>query len=479
MSFVDGYEATTVHGQDAQNLVEKIIRLRITESIYWKEHCFSVNAETIVDKAVALTSVGGQFGMQKPTEFLCLTLRLLQLQPDKSIISVYLQNEEHKYLTALAAFYIRLTYKSVDVYNYLEPLLLDKRKLRMRDAQGNYYLSYMDEFADTLLRSDRVCEIILPRITKRSVLVEAKDLEERVSPLEEELDLMMEEEDEEDKVDDNAETEETENANDDDFKDKAVDDDGAIKEPGEENSNDERPASSSNEVNVPRRSISPAPQRKSADVDHKNDRHRSRSRSRDRRDSDSRDSYRSSRDYDRSSSYRSRDRDLDSYRSRDSYGDRSYERRGYNDRDDRRDRDRDRDYRRRDYDDDRSYRREESSRRDLDRGDRDRDLDRRRDRDDDTFSRRRSDGEITEPPHEVDEEPLGSTAAEEAEKKKKKYSSKKVNALFKKSKDSGSTSASKDKSGDDGDAGGGSKESMSIEETNKMRLALGLKPLKQ
>ncbi|KAI9347221.1 Pre-mRNA-splicing factor 38, partial [Obelidium mucronatum] len=175
--------AGTIHGQDPQNLIEKIIRSRIHESVYWKEHCFALSAETIVDKAIDLKSIGGQFGMQKPTEFLCLTMRLLQLQPEKSIIAVYLQNEDHKYLTALAAFYIRLTFKSVDCYKYLEPLLLDKRKLRMRDAQGNYYLSYMDEFADTLLRSDRVCEIILPRITKRSVLVEAKDLEERISPL--------------------------------------------------------------------------------------------------------------------------------------------------------------------------------------------------------------------------------------------------------------------------------------------------------
>ncbi|KAJ3403898.1 U4/U6-U5 snRNP complex subunit prp38, partial [Chytriomyces hyalinus] len=126
-------EAYQIHGQNPQNLIEKIIRSRIHDSAYWKEHCFALTAETLVDKALDLTYIGGQFGLQRPTEFLCLTMRLLQLQPERSIIAVYLENEDHKYLTALAAFYLRLTFNSVDVYKYLEPLLLDKRKLRMRD----------------------------------------------------------------------------------------------------------------------------------------------------------------------------------------------------------------------------------------------------------------------------------------------------------------------------------------------------------
>ncbi|KAI9363506.1 PRP38 family-domain-containing protein, partial [Zopfochytrium polystomum] len=194
-------EAAAIHGMNPQFLVEKIIRSRIYDSIFWKEHCFALTekshdpspqrafppAETLVDKAVDLKYVGGQYGVQRPSEFLCLTLKLLQLQPDKSIIRIYLQNEEYKYLTALTAFYIRLTFNSVECYQYLEPLLLDKRKLRMRDAQGNYYLSYLDEFADSLLRSDRVCDIALPRITRRAVLVEARELEDRISPLEADL----------------------------------------------------------------------------------------------------------------------------------------------------------------------------------------------------------------------------------------------------------------------------------------------------
>jgi pre-mRNA-splicing factor 38A len=41
-----------------------------------------------------------------------------------------------RYLRALGAFYLRLTGKSKEIYQYLEPLLNDYRKLRVR-AGGN------------------------------------------------------------------------------------------------------------------------------------------------------------------------------------------------------------------------------------------------------------------------------------------------------------------------------------------------------
>ncbi|KAJ3075674.1 hypothetical protein HDU98_007231 [Podochytrium sp. JEL0797] len=458
---LDGQEAGSIHGQDPQNLVEKIIRTRIHESVYWKEHCFALTAETIVDKAIDLHYIGGQFGMQKPTEFLCLTLRLLQLQPERSIIAVYLQNEDHKYLTALAAFYIRLTFKPVDCYNYLEPLLLDKRKLRMRDPQGNYYLSYMDEFADNLLRNDRVCEIILPRITKRSVLVEAKDLEDRVSPLEEDLDLMMQEEEEEAAAAAAAKEEEEEEEEDgksgseegeqveklDVEMGERVGDvneikSGPVMNPGREEAMRRR------ELDAREKPVEDSGRRREEGVVS------SRDRDRDRYDARDRDSYSGrSRDW-------SRDRD---HRRRD-----SRERRPYYDRDDpREDRRRDLD-RREDRGD--SYRRgdDRSYRRDVDRSDRDEG--RSRDVEGGRHSEERERKEEKDP-----FEP--STEDADAAKKKKKWSSKKVNALFKKSKDS--SAVAETRTSDGGATGGGSRETMSIEETNKMRISLGLKPLKE
>ncbi|KAI8911293.1 Pre-mRNA-splicing factor 38, partial [Powellomyces hirtus] len=180
-------DVKNIHGTNPQFLVEKIIRTRIYDSLYWKESCFALTAETLIDKAVALPCIGGQYGNQKPTEFLCLALKMLQLQPEKDILRLYIQNEDYKYLRALGAFYLRLTGSSVEIYQYLEPLLLDYRKLRRRNISGEFELTYMDEFVDQLLRSDRVCDTILPRITKRHILEESGELEPRVSPLEEDL----------------------------------------------------------------------------------------------------------------------------------------------------------------------------------------------------------------------------------------------------------------------------------------------------
>ncbi|TPX30984.1 hypothetical protein SeMB42_g07833 [Synchytrium endobioticum] len=178
-----------IHGTNPQYLLEKIVRTRIYESLYWKESCFGLTAESLIDKALELNCIGGQYGNQKPTEFLCLALKLLQLQPEKEIVVEYIKNEDFKYLRALGAFYMRLTGSAVDVYHYLEPLLDDYRKLRARSGSGQYDVTYMDEFVDHLLRDERVCDTILPRIPKRHVLEENKELEPRISALEDELDV--------------------------------------------------------------------------------------------------------------------------------------------------------------------------------------------------------------------------------------------------------------------------------------------------
>ncbi|EPT05919.1 hypothetical protein FOMPIDRAFT_1033956 [Fomitopsis schrenkii] len=174
--------AEAIHGQNPQYLVETVIRNRIYESPYWKEHCFALTAETLIDKSIELKCIGGVYGNQKPTEFLCLLLKLLQLQPQKEILLEYLQADEFKYLRALAIMYIRMTFRSVEVYEILEPLLKDYRKIRYRGMNG-YSLTYIDEFVDNLLVEERVCDIILPRLTKRDVLEDNGELGARKSRL--------------------------------------------------------------------------------------------------------------------------------------------------------------------------------------------------------------------------------------------------------------------------------------------------------
>ncbi len=182
-------DAQTIKGTNPQYLVEKIIRTRIYDCKYWKEECFALTSELLVDKAMELRYIGGTFaGNIKPTPFLCLVLKMLQIQPQKDIIVEFIKNEEFKYVRALGAFYMRLTGNSIECYKYLEPLLNDYRKIRMQGRDGKFVLSHMDEFIDHLLRDDRYCDVILPRIQKRDVLEETNDIEPRVSVLEDDLD---------------------------------------------------------------------------------------------------------------------------------------------------------------------------------------------------------------------------------------------------------------------------------------------------
>lgn len=182
-------EAKNIHGTNPQYLIEKIIRSRIYDSKFWKEQCFALTAELLVDKAMELRFLGGVYGGNiKPTQFLCLTLKMLQIQPEKDIVVEFIKNEEFKYVRALGAFYLRLTGSALDCYKYLEPLYIDNRKLRRQNRVGQYEIVYMDEFIDELLKSDRVCDIIMPRIQKRAVLEENNELEPKVSVLDEDLD---------------------------------------------------------------------------------------------------------------------------------------------------------------------------------------------------------------------------------------------------------------------------------------------------
>uniref|UniRef100_A0A0E0AZ81 Pre-mRNA-splicing factor 38 n=1 Tax=Oryza glumipatula TaxID=40148 RepID=A0A0E0AZ81_9ORYZ len=189
--------AKSIHGTNPQNLVEKIVRSKIYQSTYWKEQCFGLTAETLVDKAMELDHTGGTYGgNRKPTPFLCLALKMLQIQPDKDIVVEFIKNEDYKYVRVLGAFYLRLTATVADVYQYLEPLYNDYRKIRHKLSDGKFTLTHVDEFIDDLLTKDYSCDTALPRIQKRWVLETSGTLEPRRSALEDDF-----EEEEEDKED--------------------------------------------------------------------------------------------------------------------------------------------------------------------------------------------------------------------------------------------------------------------------------------
>jgi pre-mRNA-splicing factor 38A len=225
-----GYRGALIRGQNPALLFEKGVRERITESYYWKEQCFGLNAATLCDRAADLNFIGGTTGINgKPTPFLCLAFKMLQLVPDKEIIIEYLnfrddkEDDEEKngdakvdngetpdkpeesdakktldlnasgklgdfkYLRCLAAFYIRLAWEPVEIYTTLEPLLTDYRKIkrRLKDA---FTLTHVDQFIDDLLTKDRICATSLWKLPSRANLEDLDLLEPRESPLDGEVD---------------------------------------------------------------------------------------------------------------------------------------------------------------------------------------------------------------------------------------------------------------------------------------------------
>lgn len=176
--------ARNVHGTDPQYLIEKITRLKIRENLYWKEHCFALTAELLVDKAVQVEYVGGCYGgNRQPTQFMCLILKMLQIQPEKDIIVEFLINEDYKYVRILGAFYLRLIGKHVEIYKYLEMLLNDYRKIRVKNHEGKFEIKYVDEIIDDLLTQNYYFDIALPFLPPRRTLELAKELDPRASAL--------------------------------------------------------------------------------------------------------------------------------------------------------------------------------------------------------------------------------------------------------------------------------------------------------
>lgn len=146
-------------------------------------------AESIIDKALLVNVIGGTYGaIRKPSQFLCLILKLLQINPSLEILKEYIYNEDYKYIRALGCFAFRMVAPPVEIYSVLENLLTDYRKLHFRDQEGNISIVRMDEFVDNLLHFDHFCDVTLPRIPKRRVFVEKGELNPRVSPLEKEID---------------------------------------------------------------------------------------------------------------------------------------------------------------------------------------------------------------------------------------------------------------------------------------------------
>ncbi|PRQ18739.1 putative pre-mRNA-splicing factor 38 [Rosa chinensis] len=51
-----------MNGTKPENLLPNIVRTKIQDMRYWKEHCFGLTAESLLEKAIELDRIGGTFG---------------------------------------------------------------------------------------------------------------------------------------------------------------------------------------------------------------------------------------------------------------------------------------------------------------------------------------------------------------------------------------------------------------------------------
>jgi pre-mRNA-splicing factor 38A len=170
----------SLQGTDPQNLLEYITRQKIYDSRYWKEDCFGLTVVDVLEKgATSLTCVGGTMGAnQRPTKFLCLTLKLLQLQPETdTILQDFIRQDHFKYVRVLGCFYLRLTGRPAHIYQALEPLYGDHRKLKLRERQ-DWKLTFMDQVVHELLTLPFFVGITLPRLPARATLQQEGYLDE-------------------------------------------------------------------------------------------------------------------------------------------------------------------------------------------------------------------------------------------------------------------------------------------------------------
>jgi pre-mRNA-splicing factor 38A len=168
---------SSVSGSDPQNLLEYITRQKIYDSRFWKEECFGLTVADVLEKSTSLQCIGAL-----PAHFLALCLKLLQLHPETELVTeTFVDQEDFKYTRVLGCLYLRLTGRPTEIYERLEPLYRDRRKLRVWTPPC-WGLKHVDDFIHECLTEPRILNLSLPRLPSRRSLQEAGYLEEGPRP---------------------------------------------------------------------------------------------------------------------------------------------------------------------------------------------------------------------------------------------------------------------------------------------------------
>ncbi|GLE03696.1 hypothetical protein PINS_up012598 [Pythium insidiosum] len=132
------------------------------------------------------TTCGTFGGNQQPTPFLCLLLKMLQLQQRLRSCKSLSRTASTSTCPVLGRRVSALVGKSLDIYRLLEPMYSDYRKIRKRNVIG-WEITHVDEIIDSLLTEEFYMDLALPRLVDREYFEKNGQLPPRRSVLEDEL----------------------------------------------------------------------------------------------------------------------------------------------------------------------------------------------------------------------------------------------------------------------------------------------------
>ena len=157
--------SVVVKGSAPHNLISAPLRTKVYEHAEYRKLVMK-NEATVLDTIVGdLSYVGGCHGtFATPSLFLICLVKLLHLNLSVEILLEYLHQKDFKYLTVLAAMYVRLVSQPLVVWKHLEPLLNDYRKIVVRRKDGSYYLTHVDTIVYDLLHEESLFDVHLPRM---------------------------------------------------------------------------------------------------------------------------------------------------------------------------------------------------------------------------------------------------------------------------------------------------------------------------
>jgi pre-mRNA-splicing factor 38A len=146
-----------------------VLRKRIQRNQFWVDKCADASFLDVVSLAADLEYIEGFIGEAgRPTPFVCLLLRLMQLQPTGELLDEMIRQDKLKYLKFIAITLVRLVEEDPTiVHAALDVGLAQYTSLRVRTESGEVSVMPFDLVCEKLTSSS-LFGIPLPSLLSRA-----------------------------------------------------------------------------------------------------------------------------------------------------------------------------------------------------------------------------------------------------------------------------------------------------------------------